>query len=94
MPKPVYYARAYRRQLSFLRHDGRVGYLSSKVVEVDTFYSVGDSHANLKKAFDRAEQHELFKRGWSVTCVPVTRKRFEAELDEVFGKPANLKDAG
>lgn len=92
--KPVYYARVYRRQLRFTRANGRVGYLSSKVVEVDTFYSVGDSKANLKKAFDRAEEHELFRKGWGVVCVPICKRRFEERLDEVFGKPANLKDAG
>ncbi len=91
--KPVYFARVYRRQLKFLRADGKVGYLSSKVVEVDTFYSVGDSKENLKKAFDRAETHELFKRGWAVTCVPVTKKRFDEQFEVVFGHPADFRDA-
>jgi hypothetical protein len=71
----VYFLVAYRRKLRLVRN-GRPIFFKSRIVCVDSFVSCGDTRTDIKKAFERAESSDLFRRGWSVICWPIERQEY------------------
>lgn len=84
--KQVYFLVTYRRKVRFRRKDGSTVWFKSRVNVVDAFVGCEDSQENLKTAFDRAEDHELFRAGWECVVLPIQKPQFNRWYSEIVGE--------
>ena len=82
----VHYLVAYRRKLRIKQRSGKVFFFKSRLTTLDAFAGTGDAQTDLKTAFNRAEDHELFRAGWSVICIRIKRPEFIERMDEILGQ--------
>ena len=81
-----YFLVTYRRKVKFRTKTGATIWFKSRVNVVDAFIGSDDRQENMRIAFDRAEDHPLFRAGWECMVLPIEQPQFSRWHSEIVGE--------